>query len=113
MDMELPLVGCDESSVIAVGNPFAMLYRLDLECPEFHESLSALFARQPCTPDKPWNLIFYFDAVSPSNPLQKGKDKRSTQCLYWTILELERNGQEEYWLTAAAVRAFACWLAGA
>ena len=102
----LPTHGYDGSSTIAVGNPFAMLYRLDAECSEFHDSINALYAKKPCTPDDPWHLIFYFDAVSPSNPLNKGKDRRDTQCLYWTILELQRCSQEEYWLTSAACRAF-------
>ena len=104
VDLDLPLRGGPAG--IAVGSPFATLYRLDSECAEFSDSNRELYARRPCTPEKPWHLIFDFDAVSPSKPLEKGNDERHTQCLYWSILELQRCSQEEYWLTSAACRAY-------
>ena len=102
IDIDLPLATGPQK--IAVSNPFAMLHRFDSGCPEFRSAIRALYAEQPCTIDNPWYIIFYFDAVSPSNPLTKGKDHRDTQCVYWTILELERYSQEEFWFTAAACR---------
>jgi hypothetical protein len=46
----------------------------------------------------------YFDAVSPSNPLAKGTDRRDTQCIYFTFLELGCLSDENAWLTPAACR---------
>ena len=102
VDIDLPIAG--KPKKVAISNPFAMLWRLDAECSEFSRAVRELYERQPCTADAPWNIALYFDAVSPSNPLTKGKDMRDTQCIYWSIMELQRYSQEEYWITAAACR---------
>ena len=102
IDSHLPLATGPQN--IATSNPFAMLYRLDAECNELRNAIRTLYAEQPCTADAPWNIVLYFDAVSPSNPLSKGKDVRNTQCVYWAILEMQRFSQEEFWLTAATCR---------
>ena len=41
----------------------------------------------PSSPTSPWHVVIYFDAISPQNPLAKGKDKRKVQAVYWSFLQ--------------------------
>ena len=101
-DVDLPLRAGPYT--IALVNPFAMLYRAFNECEEYRSVFMRAHARRPSSLERPWNMILFFDAVSPSNPLQKGKDPRDMQCIYWAIMELRKLSQEEYWFTSAACR---------
>ena len=102
IDAELPLV--KGAYKIALINPFAMLKRLFEECDAFREVILAAHARRRSTLERPWDLVLYFDGVSPSNPLEKGTDMRGMECVYWTIVQMQRMSHEDFWLTAAACR---------
>ena len=51
-------------------------------------ALCSLVARtllqQECTRDKPWELIFYLDGITPANNLKPDQRLR-TNCIYWSI----------------------------
>lgn len=89
---------------IALQCPFAFLWKSSKDCARFRQLLRDSFMRFPCTADQPWNLVLYFDAVSPSNPLNSGKDTRNTECVYWSFMELLDVPAENTWFTAAACR---------
>ena len=104
LDFELPLE--PRPLKIALGNPFAMLYRTFDECVRFRSVLLERFAAKPCSPSCPWSLILYFDGISPNNPLDQGVDEREMQCVYWTFAELDHLHDEDFWFTTATCRAF-------
>jgi hypothetical protein len=66
--------------------------------------LQAAYEATPCTRAEPWSICMYFDAVTPKAGISKGIDKQNMQLIYWTLLELDRISNEDYWFTAAACR---------
>ena len=102
LDVDLPDMGQN----VAVQNPFAMLWLTAQKCEGFRAALTEAMDKAPPTPAEPWSLIFYFDEVTPHNPLARGKDLRNSQNIYWSFLELGNLWDANRWFTAAAVRAY-------
>ena len=100
-DLELPEVGVQ----VAVQDPFAMLWQTAHKCENFRTALLEAMQKSPPTPTEPWSLIFYFDEVTPNNPLARGKDVRNVQNVYWSFLELGDLWNHNRWFVAATVRA--------
>ena len=101
-DVDLPFE--DGPVQIALQSPFALLWRLYKDSESFRTLVRETLLRHPCSPHEPWHILMYFDAVSPANPLSKGTDRRDTQCIYFTFLELDRLSDENAWFTPAACR---------
>ena len=100
---ELTLPG--DGVEVAIQNPFAMLWQTARSCEAFRKILQGAIERAPPRIDAPWSLIFYFDEVTPTNPLARGRDMQNTQHIYWTFLEFGELWDCNRWFTAAAIRA--------
>ena len=102
IDAELPLT--NGPCTVAFQSPFAIIWKTVKESVHFRTMLRDALRAHPSTPQQPWNLIIYFDEISPNNPLARGHDLRNTQCVYWSFLELGHLWQEDVWMVVAAVR---------
>jgi hypothetical protein len=81
-----------------------MIWHLCSVSLSFGALLKYALTKHPCSLRKPWRIIFYFDEVSPQNPLASGKDKRNTQNIYWTFAEFEVLWRDEVWMFLACTR---------
>ena len=94
-----------EPELIAIQSPFAILWKCANACEPYAAALRTALHRYPSTVTTPWKLLMYWDEVSPTNPLAKGKDKRKVQAVYWTFMELETLWSvEDAWFEVCAVR---------
>ena len=53
---------------------------------EFATFLERKYDEQPCSPEDPWNLVFYADEITPGSAL-KADNLRKIQAVYWSFLE--------------------------
>ena len=65
-------------------SPFAMLQWFARHTPAFKECLGNKLSEHPCTPSKPWNIIFYTDEASPGNLLRVDNARR-THAFYYSF----------------------------
>ena len=94
-----------DPQTIAVQAPFAMLWKTANSCEFYADALRRQLAVRPSTMQDAWGLVVYWDEVSPSNPLAKGKDLRKVQGVNWTFEELDDLWSCEYvWFELCAVR---------
>jgi len=79
----------NDGSTLQVGvqSPMAMLYVLTRKCKEFRSFMCNRLRQFPPSMVAPWRIIIYFDGISPSDPLTKGKDRRAVEAMYWSFLE--------------------------
>lgn len=96
------IVGGDAD--VLVINPFAMLHKAALSV-GFDTLLRKAFARTPCTPEQPWNLIVYSDEVVPGNQMSY-ENLRKLWVVYWSFLEFGMAilSREDAWFCMLAQR---------
>ena len=100
--IELPLQPPVEVSVL---NPPAMIWRTVRECPVFRKLMKATLERHPCSAQRPWGIILYWDEVSPTDPLNKGSDGREVQAVYFSFIQFGSLLYcEDLWFVAATAR---------
>ena len=88
-----------------VGAPAPMLYSCAKRSSQFRALLRRQLGRHPCSLRTPWRICFYFDGISPRDPLAKGKDYRGVDAFYWSFLDLDEYLQDEdSWLCVSAAR---------
>ena len=68
-------------------NPFAMLNHLAREVPAFGNMLQERLKTHPCSPDKPWEIIYYCDETSAGNMLHIDSS-RMAWLFYWSFKQL-------------------------
>ena len=100
-ELQIPM---DPPVPVTVQSPMAMLYACVRRSPPFRELLRKALERHPCSMSSMWNLAFYWDGISPNNPLAKGRDKRAVDAVYWSFLELEALWMEDLWFCCSATR---------
>ena len=104
MDLTMQMAN-GEAVQIAVQSPFAMLWKCANASEQYAAALRTALHRSPCSPSKPWGLLLYWDEVTPSNPLAKGKDLRKVQAIYWNFVELEALWSfEDSWFEVCTAR---------
>ena len=82
-----------------------MLNHCVRRCAPFRTFVADALRRHPCAIESPWRIILYWDAVSPTDPLARGSDKRKIQCIYWTFREfMPYLWDELLWFEVAATR---------
>eukprot|EP00959_Pyramimonas_sp_CCMP1952_P428942 8983882-Pyramimonas_sp.AAC.1 len=57
-------------------NPGALLYAICRKSGAFRSLMRRQLQQHPCSSAVPWNLLLYFDGISPRDPLAKGKNYR-------------------------------------
>ena len=91
---------------VAVQMPMPMVWLCVRRSPTFRAFVRERLQLHPSTVQSPWGIIVYFDAVSPSDPLKKGKDRRKVEDVYWTFVEfgVEHLWDETLWFVVSATR---------
>ena len=79
-DLEIPTTNGGQQ-VLNIAHPLALLWTSFNTYDPFFEFVTSRLAAEPCTSDRPWNLIVYCDEVHPGDQLQ-GKTNRKFQTVY-------------------------------
>ena len=103
-DIELPLTSGPFS--VAVQMPMQMLSLCVLKSATFRAFMRERLRLHPSSMARPWGIIVYFDAISPKDPLAKGKDAQKVEAIYWSFEEfgVENLWSEILWFVVSATR---------
>ena len=95
---------------IGAAPPAAWLWHLCNAGGRFAALMHERLTLHPATYATPWNMIFYTDEVSPTDPLKAGEDTRETQAIYYSFAQLgqEALANEYAWHVLATVRSSIC-----
>ena len=90
---------------LRVVHPLAFLRKLFATCVGSAMLVNSAMARTPCTPEHPWNLIFYSDEVTPGDALVHD-NRRKIQVIYFSFLEFGPSAlaREDSWMCVCAKR---------
>ena len=85
--------------------PMPMLWATVRRCAPFRQLLANQLREHPPSIARPWQVIMYFDGITPKDPLAKGKDKKKLEAVYWSFLELGPwLWDERMWFEVSAAR---------
>ena len=90
---------------IALANPMAMFYEQCRLSEHFSRIVKDAMVNYPCSPAKPWNIVFYQDGIDPSDGLAKHHSRKS--CVFYSsFLEFGQRAlaHEEVWSTLCIAR---------
>ena len=97
-------IGGEPVDVTVLNGP-AMLWRTLRNCAALRRVFKTALERHPCTAQRPWGNIMYWDEVSPTDPLTKGTDGREVQAVYFSFREFGNLlHMEDLWFVLAAAR---------
>lgn len=88
---------------IHVLAPLPLLEHLIEECPPFACRMAACLDANSPTVDVPWRMCLYSDEAAPGNAM-KHDNRRMTQTIYWSFVELCGMGDENLWFPLTVVR---------
>ena len=87
-----------------VVNPFAYLNLLAQTVPAFGLALKAKLEANPCSPDRPWNIIYYCDEAT-ARALFHVDSSRKAWVFYWSFMELgELLTYDSCWMLGGVLR---------
>jgi hypothetical protein len=69
-----------------VVNPMSNLYYFIRQCPQLQTFMRDKLLETPCSPQKPWTIVYYGDEVVCGNVL-KHENLRKLQAVYWSFKE--------------------------
>ena len=86
-------------------NPVAWLYHISATCREYSDFFRSVFQLNEPTPTKPWEIIVYFDEVSPGNVLRHDQS-RKVQVGYWSVKQhgVKALSCERHWFLLGIAR---------
>ena len=89
----------------AVAKPLAMFHGQCAASPSLGKIAHEALARNPCSPSRPWNIVFYEDGVGVTDGLATHHN-RNNAVFYSNLLEFGQRAlaHEEVWRTLAIVR---------
>jgi hypothetical protein len=67
--------------------PMPLLEATIRECAPFRALMRQKLRLHPCSVDRPWNIVIYFDGVTPTDPCSTKVDRHKIECFYWTFME--------------------------
>ena len=85
--------------------PGPFLYSCCKSSAPLRELLRRSLQAHPCSLRTPWNIILYFDGISPRDPLAKGRDYRGVDAVYWSFAQFDDAlANEDAWFTLSTAR---------
>ena len=89
-----------EEQKVTICHPMALLWSAAEHCKNFSEFFKKQLLANPPSFERPWNLVFYTDEVTPGNPLAT-LNQRKFHAIYWSCLEFCQHAlsREEAWFT--------------
>ena len=90
---------------VGFQNPLAFIRYHCANSPHYAQIVEETLARNPCTPQTPWDIILYQDGVNPADGLAKNQS-RNMSTYYWSFKQFgaEILAHEQVWGTVCVMR---------